>query len=43
VPTFVLIRKSAAVQRVDGANAGDLTKKINQAVNITNSAKVFIF
>ncbi|XP_034254908.1 glutaredoxin-3 [Thrips palmi] len=32
VPTFVLIRKGAAVQRVDGANAGDLTKKINQAL-----------
>lgn len=32
VPTFVLIRKGAAVQRVDGANAGDLTKKIDQSL-----------
>lgn len=38
VPTFVLLRKGAAVQRVDGANAGDLTKKINQAVTKPNLA-----
>ena len=32
VPTFVLLRQGKQVERVDGANAGDLTKKIKQSL-----------
>ncbi|KAG8227217.1 hypothetical protein J437_LFUL003423 [Ladona fulva] len=32
VPTFVLFRKGNEVDRVDGANAAELTKKINQRI-----------
>ncbi|KAJ9583293.1 hypothetical protein L9F63_022364 [Diploptera punctata] len=38
VPTFVLLRAGSLVDRVDGANAAELTKKINSEISKTSGS-----
>ena len=34
VPTFILLRGGSQVERIDGANAADLTQKVRKQVSV---------